>query len=362
MAADAPNPLSRKVNQMDPIRLTTLAHGGGCGCKVAPALLQEILTSLPQQISDPAMLVGLETKDDAIVYRLDEDTAVVATTDFFMPVVDDPHDFGAIAAANALSDVYAVGGRPLFALAVTGMPTGILPPEVIGRILAGGAAMAARAGIVVGGGHSIDTPEPIYGLAVVGLVHPDQIKRNSTARDGDMLILGKALGVGILSNAFKRGELPDDGYRELIATTTRLNSIGADLATYGDVHAMTDVTGFGLMGHLMEVCEGSGLAASLDLGAIPLLPSALPLARAGLNTGAGTRNREATGAGVTLPDGLPDWHRNLLFDPQTSGGLLVSVSPGMAQQVLALFHQQGYSAAKVIGRMHNGNAEIHVQG
>lgn len=342
------------------IRLTELAHGGGCGCKIAPAVLQDILTSLPAQIADPAMLVGLETKDDAIVYRLDDDKAVVATTDFFMPVVDDPRDFGAIAATNALSDVYAVGGRPIFALAVTGMPTGKLPPEVVGRILAGGAEMAARAGIIVGGGHSIDTPEPIYGLAVVGLVHPDRVKRNCTAQEGDVLILGKALGVGILSNAFKRGDLSKAGYDELIATTTRLNAIGADLGEIDAVHAMTDVTGFGLLGHLMEVCEGSGLGARVDLGAVPLLTSVRPLAQAGLNTGAGGRNREAVGDRVSLPDGLPDWHRNLLYDPQTSGGLLVAVAPQKAPDVLAMFHQQGYDAAAVIGTMQRGEPSIHV--
>ncbi|MFT7524729.1 MAG: selenide,water dikinase, partial [Candidatus Paceibacteria bacterium] len=218
-------------------------------------MLEKILSHLPAQISDPAMLVGLETKDDAIVYRIDDDKAIVATTDFFMPVVDDPFDFGAIAAANALSDVYAVGGKPIFALAVAGMPTGKLPPEIIGQILSGGADMAAKAGIIVGGGHSIDSPEPIYGLAVIGIVHPDQVKRNSTAKSGDVLILGKGLGVGILSNAFKRGDLSDQDYAQLIATTTKLNSIGADLAQYENVHAMTDVTGFGLLGHLMEMCE-----------------------------------------------------------------------------------------------------------
>lgn len=306
------------------------------------------------------MLVGLETKDDAIVYRIDDDKAVVATTDFFMPVVDDPFDFGAIAAANALSDIYAVGGRPIFALAVAGMPTGKLPSEVIGRIFAGGANMAGKAGIIVGGGHSIDSPEPIYGLAVVGLVHPDQMKRNCTAREGDVLVLGKALGVGILSAAFKQGKLSKADYAQLIASTTKLNSIGADLASIEAVHAMTDVTGFGLLGHLMEVCEGSGLSARLELGAVPLLSTALPFARAGNNTGAGTRNREAFEAKITLPHDLPEWHRNLLFDPQTSGGLLVSVAPEAAEQVLALFHAQGYDGAAIIGTMRSGAPEIRI--
>ncbi len=305
------------------------------------------------------MLVGLETKDDAIVYRIDDDKAVVATTDFFMPVVDDPHDFGAIAAANALSDVYAVGGSPIFALAIAGMPTGKLSPEIIGQILAGGAHMAAKAGIIVGGGHSIDSPEPIYGLAVVGLVHPDHIKRNSAAKDGDVLILGKALGVGILSSAFKQGKLSPSDYAEMLATTTQLNSIGADLGKIPAVHAMTDVTGFSLLGHLTEICEGSGLAASLDLAAIPLLQSALPFARAGNNTGAGTRNRETYGPGVTLPE-LPEWHRNLLFDPQTSGGLLVSVAADSAARVLSMFHEQGYQRAAIIGQIKSGAPLIEV--
>ncbi|MFT4961153.1 MAG: selenide,water dikinase [Paracoccaceae bacterium] len=314
-------------------------------------MLEEILSFLPPQITDPAMMVGLETKDDAIVYRLDDDKAVVATTDFFMPVVDDPFDFGAIAAANALSDVYAVGARPLFALAVAGMPTGKMSTEVIAKIMAGGADMAAKAGIIVGGGHSIDSPEPIYGLAVVGLVHPDQVKRNCTAQDGDVLILGKALGVGILSNAFKRGDLSDDGYAQLIASTTKLNSIGADFAPIKDVHSMTDVTGFGLLGHLTEMCQGSNLAATLDLNAVPLLNCAIPFAKDGLNTGAGTRNREAFGETATLPTNLPDWHRNLLFDPQTSGGLLVSVAADKADDILAMFHAQGYDTAAKIGQI-----------
>ena len=308
------------------------------------------------------MMVGLETKDDAIVYRLDDDKAIVATTDFFMPVVDDPYDFGAIAAANALSDVYAVGARPLFALAIAGMPTGKMSTEVIAQILAGGADMAAKAGIIVGGGHSIDSPEPIYGLAVVGLVHPDQVKRNCTAQDGDVLILGKALGVGILSNAFKRGELSDDDYAQMITSTTKLNSIGADFATIKEVHSMTDVTGFGLLGHLTEMCEGSSLAATLDLNVIPLLNCAIPFAQSGLNTGAGTRNREAFGKTISLPTNLPDWHRNLLFDPQTSGGLLVSVAADKADEILAMFHTQGYDTAAIIGQITTKGCSITVRG
>ena len=340
------------------IRLTTLAHGGGCGCKVSPALLDEILAGLPQTFRDPAMLVGTETKDDAIVYRIDADKAVVATTDFFMPVVDDPYDFGAIAATNAISDIYAVGGRPLFALAVVGMPVGKLDVATIGRIMAGGADKAAEAGIMIGGGHSIDAPEPIYGLAVVGLVHPDRIKRNSTARAGDVLILGKALGVGVLSHALKAEGLPEADYAELRASTTKLNSIGADLGGIEAVHALTDVTGFGLIGHLREMCEGAGLGAALRLADVPLLGAGVRYAQAGHNTGAGTRNRGAHEPHTGLPEGLPDWHRNLLYDPQTSGGLLVAVAPEAAAEVLALFHAQGYDRAAIIGQMVAGAPRV----
>lgn len=323
-------------------------------------MLEEILTRLPVQVKDPALLIGLESRDDAAVYRLDDDKAVVATTDFFMPVVDDPFDFGAIAAANALSDVYAVGGRPLFALAVVGMPTGKLPPETIAQVLAGGSDMCAKAGIVVAGGHSIDTPEPIYGLAVVGLVHPERIKTNNAARPGDVLILGKGLGVGILCSAFKHGKLSDADYSQMMATTTKLNTIGTDLGDFDAVHAMTDVTGFGLLGHLTEICRGSGLAATLRLADIPLLSAALRFAKDGNNTGAGTRNREAFGDHVELPDDLDDWQRNLLFDPQTSGGLLVACAPGAADRILALFHDQGYDAAAIIGTMQDGDPQIFV--
>jgi selenide,water dikinase len=343
------------------IRLTELAHGGGCGCKISPALLAEILADLPEQVKDPALLVGRETNDDAAVYRLDDDTAVVATTDFFMPVVDDPFDFGAIAAANALSDIYAVGGRPLFALAVVGMPTAKLPPQMVAEVLAGGADTCAKAGIVVAGGHSIDAPEPIYGLAVVGLVKPERIKRNSTGRAADVLILGKGLGVGILCAAFKQQKLSHADYRQMMATTKKLNSIGADLGAMDGVHAMTDVTGFGLIGHLTEMCGGSGLAARLQLGQIPLLSAAVSFAKAGENTGAGTRNREAFGGDVTLPDDLEDWHRNLLFDPQTSGGLLVACAPDAADRILALFHDQGYAQAAVIGALSEGAPGIRVE-
>jgi selenide,water dikinase len=321
------------------VALTSLAHGGGCGCKIAPGVLGEMLARLPRSCADPALLVGLETGDDAAVYRLNESQAVVATTDFFMPIVDDPIDFGRIAATNALSDIYAIGGRPLFALAVVGMPID---------------------GAAVAGGHSIDSPEPIYGLAAIGLAHPDRIKRNSTARAGDRLILGKGLGVGILSASFKKGALDHRGYRELIETTTRLNDIGAKLAAVDAVHAMTDVTGFGLLGHLLEVCRGSGLAARIPWAALPILERAQGLARQGFNTGAAGRNWRSYGEAVTLPADLAEWQHNLLCDPQTSGGLLVAVAAARAEEVLALFHARGYAEAAIIGELEAGNPAVRV--
>jgi len=230
-------------------RLTSLAHGGGCGCKIAPSVLTEILAGIPSAGSFANLLVGTETSDDAAVWRLNDTQALVATTDFFMPVVDDPADFGRIAATNALSDVYAMGGAPIFALAIVGMPIGRLPPATIGAILAGGAEVCARAGVPVAGGHSIDSVEPIYGLVALGLVHPDQVMTNRGARDGDLLILTKALGVGVLSAAFKQDRLTPEGYAALIASTTQLNTLGTELAGADGVHAMTDVTGFGLLGH-----------------------------------------------------------------------------------------------------------------
>ncbi len=304
--------------------------------------------------------MGRETNDDAAVYRIDDDKAVVATTDFFMPVVDDPFDFGRIAAANALSDIYATGARPLFSLALVGMPVGKMAPSTIARILAGGVDICATAGIAVGGGHSIDSPEPIYGLAVIGLVDPKKITRNNSARPGDVLILGKGLGVGILCAALKGDRLEDGAYEQIITSTTRLNEIGMELAELDAVHAMTDVTGFGLIGHLMEICRGSGLTGSLDLEQLPILEAAPALAQEGFNTGAGTRNRETWQDKVSLPAGLPDWRRNLLYDPQTSGGLLVAVDPAQADTVLARFHDRDYAQARIVGQLSEGTPHISV--
>ena len=334
------------------IKLTQFAHGGGCGCKIAPSLLREILARAPQGLVPPELLVGTETADDAAVYRLNDQQALVATTDFFTPIVDDPYDFGRIAATNALSDIYAMGGTPIMALAIVGMPIAKLPPEVIGRVLEGGAAVCREAGIPIAGGHSIDVLEPIYGLVGLGLVHPLRVRRNADARAGDVLVLGKPLGVGVLSAALKKGQLDAAGYAEMLRHTTQLNRVGMALAQIDGVHAMTDVTGFGLAGHLLEICRGSQLSAQVDLARLPLIESAVHWAQAGVATGASGRNWAAYGTDVDWPAAAPEWQRTLLTDPQTSGGLLVSCAPEVADAVLHAFQGDGFAQAAVVGRMH----------
>ena len=334
-----------------PVRLTALAHGGGCGCKLSPGVLADILKGMPATVAFANLMVGTETADDAAVWRLNDSQALVATTDFFMPVVDDPFDFGRIAATNALSDVYAMGGTPIFALALVGMPVDRLAPETIRAILEGGASVCAAAGIPVAGGHSIDSVEPIYGLVALGLAHPDKVLRNSRARAGDVLILTKGLGVGVFSAALKQDRLDAAGYATLIASTTQLNAVGRLLPDIDGVHAVTDVTGFGLLGHGLEMARGAGLAAEIDAAAAPLLPGAQDLAEAGVRTGASTRNWASYGADVTAPVGLEDWRRDLLCDPQTSGGLLIAVDPAAAEAVLTLVRREGFSRAAVVGRL-----------
>ena len=335
-------------------RLTSLAHGGGCGCKLSPGVLGDILAGMPQAAAFANLMVGTETSDDAAVWRLNETQALVATTDFFMPVVDDPFDFGRIAATNALSDVYAMGGRPILALALVGMPVHVLSTQTIGQILAGGASVCAQAGIPVAGGHSIDSVEPIYGLVALGLVHPDRVRTNRGARVGDILILTKGLGVGVLSAALKQGRLDDAGYRVMIATTTQLNAVGADLADVDAVHAMTDVTGFGLLGHALEMARGSGLRVQIDAAAVPLLDGVEALARGGVRTGASGRNWDSYGEAVRLVEGFEGWRRDVLTDPQTSGGLLIAVASDAAADVLAQVQAAGFVRAAVIGQMVEG--------
>ena len=330
-------------------RLTSLSHGGGCGCKIAPGVLSEILKGTAGMPMPKELLVGIETADDAAVYQLNDEQALIATTDFFMPIVDDPFDFGRIAATNAISDVYAMGGRPIMALALVGMPINVLSVATIGRVLDGGASVCRTAGIPIAGGHTIDSVEAIYGLVVMGLVHPSRVKRNADARAGDVLVLGKPLGVGVMSAALKQGELGDAGYAQMIANTTQLNTPGPDLAALPGVHALTDVTGFGLAGHALELARGAGCQVQIDWAQVPLLTGVRNLAERGFITGASGRNWAGYGADVALPAGFAAIDQALLTDPQTSGGLLVSCTPAAVDAVMAVFKQHGFEGAAIIG-------------
>ncbi len=345
---------------MSDIKLTQYSHGGGCGCKIAPGLLAEILGQFSTRASFPNLMVGTETSDDAAVWRLNDTQAIVATTDFFMPIVDDPFDFGRIAATNAISDIYAMGAQPLFALAIVGMPVDKLPVEAIRGILQGGESVCVAAGIPIAGGHSIDSPEPIYGLVVLGVVHPDHVKRNNRAQPGDRLILGKGLGIGVMSAALKKGELGADGYQAMLASTTQLNTPGVKLAGMEGVHAVTDVTGFGLLGHLLEVCRGSSLSAHLSWEKLPLLPGVAQLAQQGFAPGAADRNWASYGDQVDLKPGMAEWQRKLLCDPQTSGGLLVASNAATAPRVMQVFRDMGFDYAADIGEMRAGAPRVSV--
>ena len=341
-------------------RLTSLSHGGGCGCKISPGVLAGLLKGLLPGARYADLLVGRDTSDDAAVYRLNDEQAVVATTDFFMPIVDDPFDFGRIAATNALSDIYAMGGRPLLALAIVGMPINTLSQDSIRDILRGGESVCAQAGIPIAGGHSIDSVEPIYGLAVTGVVDPKKVKCNSSAQEGDLLVLGKPLGLGVFSAAFKKDLLDDAAYRVMIETATQLNLPGIELASLAGVHAMTDVTGFGLLGHLLEMCRGSGLGARIEADRVPLLPGVLALAESGIATGASSRNWQSYGGDVRALMPMSASLQVILTDPQTSGGLLVACDPRELPGVQAVFARLGFAKASVIGCMTAGSREIQV--
>lgn len=343
------------------IKLTSFSHGGGCGCKIAPGVLAEILKTSSGFPIPEKLLVGIETADDAAVYQLNDEQALIATTDFFMPIVDDPFDFGRIAATNAISDVYAMGGTPIMALALVAMPIKQLSIDIIGKIIKGGEAACAEAGIPIAGGHTIDSVEPIYGLVVMGLAHPSRIKRNADAQAGDKLILGKPLGVGILSAALKNGQLDAAGYAAMLATTTQLNKPGMALSNLSSVHAITDVTGFGLLGHLLEVARGSKLKASINMAQVPLLRNVQHLAAGGFATGASERNWAGYGHDVSLAASITPVQKALLTDPQTSGGLLVSCSPAAVDEVLAIFAHAGFAHAAVIGEMTAGAAQVEVR-
>lgn len=366
-----------------PCQLTALSHGGGCGCKIPSAVLSRLLSRMPAQAS-AALMVGGEGADDAAVYRLDDGRALVASTDFFAPVVDDPTDYGRIAAANALSDIYAMGAQPSLALNLTGLPLERVGEEAAGEILKGGVEICAQAGVVVGGGHSIAAVEPFYGLAVLGFAPIEHIRTNAGARDGDALVLGKPLGIGVLAAALKKGRLGEAAYREMIRWCVKLNDLGAHLGALPSVHAMTDVTGFGLLGHLLEVCRASRVRAHLRLADIPLLEDAVALARAGIAPGALQRNwdacrdavcwdicRDAVRGGsrdaarrddsrdTAHADAPDDIRRTLLTDPQTSGGLLIACAPDAAAEVIAEFHRRGFNRAACIGHVEKaGDAGI----
>lgn len=342
-------------------RLTDLAHGGGCGCKLAPSVLQELLAGQSGNSGFSQLLVGADTTDDAAVWQIDDNYCIVATTDFFMPMVDDPHDFGRIAATNAISDIYAMGAKPIMALAILGMPLDKLPIETVRAILAGGRSVCERAGIPVAGGHSIDAPEPIYGLAVIGLCRPEELRRNGGAKPGDALILTKGLGVGVYSSAFKKNRLSSTAYEELIATTTLLNSVALDLSTRDNVHAITDVTGFGILGHSLEMARGSDLTLVVKHDALPFLKEAEALVQAGCVTGASHRNWASYADNVSLPDDTPDWRRHLLTDPQTSGGLLIACDPASADDVLKTAVKAGYPLARRIGHAQEGPPMVRVE-
>jgi len=343
-----------------PMRLTSFSHGGGCGCKIAPGVLSDILKNTGKLPVPPELLVGIETADDAAVWKLNDEQALIATTDFFMPIVDDPYDFGRIAATNAISDVYAMGGKPIMALAIVAMPIDRLPADTIRRILEGGESVCAAAGIPIAGGHTIDSVEPIYGLVVMGLVHPDRIKRNAGARPGDKLVLGKPLGVGVLSAALKQDKLSADGYAAMIEHTTRLNTPGQALSELAGVHALTDITGFGLLGHTLELCRGARLTGRLSMAAVPLIGDVRELAAQGMFTGASGRNWAAYGQSVTMDASLGEVDRALLTDPQTSGGLLVACAPEAVDEVLAIFRRDGFGQAAVVGELAAGEPVVNV--
>lgn len=336
------------------IKLTAYSHGAGCGCKIAPSVLEKMLQSDAQQSPNAQLLVGNGSRDDAAVYDLGNGTALVSTTDFFTPIVDDAFDFGRIAAANAISDVYAMGGKPLMAIAILGWPVEQLPPELAQQVLAGGRSVCADAGIPLAGGHSIDTGEPVFGLAVSGIVPVPHLKRNNTAQSGDHLLLTKPLGVGVLSTAQKRGIATPEDMHQAVTQMVALNKVGEKLGTIAGVTAMTDITGFGLLGHLIEICEGASLSATLKYSCIPQLPSVRNYLSQRAIPDATYRNWNSYSAKVAFEKGVDVMEAfNLLPDPQTNGGLLIAVNPQALQQVQELLYESGLSEHRTpIGIMH----------
>lgn len=342
------SPVTESVAMNEPIRLTQYSHGAGCGCKISPKVLDVILAGSGAQNLDPRLWVGNASRDDAAVYALDDERGVVSTTDFFMPIVDDPFDFGRIAATNAISDIYAMGGDPLMAIAILGWPVNILPPEVAREVIRGGRAVCDAAGIPLAGGHSIDAPEPIFGLAVTGVVQKKHMKRNDTALAGSTLYLTKPLGIGILTTAEKKSRLRDEDIGLARDWMCTLNKPGSRFGKLDGVQAMTDVTGFGLLGHLVEMADGAGLTARLDYAAVPRLPGVEHYIAEGCVPGGTLRNFESYGDRIGT---LTDAQRDLLCDPQTSGGLLVAVSPEGEAEFLIVAAELGL-LLNPIGTLH----------
>jgi selenide,water dikinase len=343
----------KKKLMSDNIKLTQYSHGGGCGCKIAPGVLEEILTSQFAFPDNKNLLVGNHSKDDAAVYDLGNGTAVISTTDFFMPIVNDPFDFGRIASANAISDVYAMGGKPIMAIAILGWPIDKLPASVARRVLEGSRAICAEAGIPLAGGHSIDAPEPIFGLAVTGTINLENLKQNNTAQEGDLLFITKRLGVGILSTAQKRELISEAHFTTLLKQLTQLNSVGEKLGKIKGVNAMTDITGFGLLGHLTEMAEGSKLMAEIKYDKLPIIDGAVDYLAKKVVPGATNRNWNSISNKVTFDGSINQQEAiHLLADPQTNGGLLISVSENSVKEVEDLLTQNGYQAfSKPIGKM-----------
>lgn len=331
----------------EPIRLTQYSHGAGCGCKISPQVLEVILAGSGAQNLDPKLWVGNSSRDDAAVYALDDERGVVSTTDFFMPIVDDPYDFGRIAATNAISDIYAMGGDPLMAIAILGWPVNLLPPEVAREVIRGGRAVCDDAGIPLAGGHSIDTPEPIFGLAVTGIVNKRQMKRNDTATAGSLLYLTKPLGIGILTTAEKKGKLRTQDVGVARDWMSTLNRIGSQFAKLDGVTAMTDVTGFGLLGHLVEMADGSGLSAQIDYARVPRLDAVEYYLEQGCVPGGTLRNYDSYASKISP---IQELHKRVLCDPQTSGGLLVAVTPQGNEAFLDMAREHGLNL-EPIGRL-----------
>ena len=331
----------------EPIRLTQYSHGAGCGCKISPQVLEVILAGSGAQNLDPKLWVGNSSRDDAAVYALDDERGVVSTTDFFMPIVDDPYDFGRIAATNAISDIYAMGGDPMMAIAILGWPVNLLPPEVAREVIRGGRAVCDDAGIPLAGGHSIDTPEPIFGLAVTGVVNKRQMKRNDTATAGCLLYLTKPLGIGILTTAEKKGKLRTQDVGVARDWMCTLNRIGSQFAKLDGVTAMTDVTGFGLLGHLVEMADGSGLSAQIDYARVPRLDAVEYYLEQGCVPGGTLRNYDSYASKISP---IQELHKRVLCDPQTSGGLLVAVTPQGNEAFLDMAREHGLHL-EPIGRL-----------